>query len=67
MDDTTTHAQDSAELAQSYGRAEKAGKAFMAAIEAAMPLYLELMEARKERNALKDQMRTKYQMSKPQE
>ena len=60
MDANTTRDADSAELADLYQRAEEAGKAFAAHMEASMPLWAAVVEARAARDSFKRDFKAKH-------
>lgn len=60
MDANTTRDADAAELAALYQRAEETGKAFTAYMEASMPLWAAVKEARTSRDAFKRDFKAKH-------
>lgn len=60
MDANTPHDADAAKLAALYQRAEDAGKAFAAHMDAAMPLWAAVQNARAARDAFKRDFRAKH-------
>ncbi|MCK1734760.1 hypothetical protein IVA79_12510 [Bradyrhizobium sp. 138] len=60
MDANATRDADAAELAALYQRAEEAGKAFYAHMEAGMLLFAELQAARTARDGFKRDFKAKH-------
>ncbi len=60
MDTTTTRDADAAELAALYQTAELAGKTFAKHMEASMPLWQAVQDARTARDAFKQSFRAKH-------
>lgn len=60
MDANTTRDADAAELAALYQRAEEAGKLFAAHMEAAMPLWAAVHEARAARDSFGREFKAKH-------
>lgn len=60
MGDGTNRDADAAKLAALYQRAEEAGKAFTAYMEASMPLWQAVVDARKERDAFRREYRAAH-------
>ena len=60
MDAKTTRDADAAELAALYQRAEEAGRAFAAHMEASMPLWQTVIDARAARDTFKRDFKGKH-------